>query len=59
MSSQFVYVQLNFGPKIGAERVPLIKQHEAVVEVPKDLVQRKQSALPCFQTGISAVRGTS
>jgi len=43
MSSQFFYVQLNFRPKIGVERVPLIKQHEAVVEVPKDLVQRKQS----------------
>jgi len=43
MSSQFFYVQLNFRPKIGAERVPLIKRHEAVVEVPKDLVQRKQS----------------
>jgi hypothetical protein len=25
--------------------VPLIKQHEAVVEVPKDLVQRKQSEI--------------
>ena len=43
MNSQFFYVQLNFRPKIGAERVPLIKQHEAVVEVPKDLVQRRQS----------------
>jgi|ERR1700722_6993831 hypothetical protein len=45
MSSQFFYVQLNFRPKIEAERVPLIKQHEAVVEVPKDLVQRKQSEI--------------
>jgi len=43
MDSQFFYVQLNFRPKIGTDRVPLIKQHEAVVEVPKDLVQRKQS----------------
>ena len=43
MNSQFFYVQLNFRPKIGADRVPLIKQHEAVVEVPKDLVQRKRS----------------
>ena len=43
MNSQFFYVQLNFRPKIGTDRVPLIKQHEAVVEVPKDLVQRKQS----------------
>ena len=45
MSSQFFYVQLNFRPKIEAERMPLIKQHEAVVEVPKDLVQRKQSEI--------------
>jgi hypothetical protein len=43
MSSQFFYVQLNFRPKIEAERLPLIQQHEAVVEVPKDLVQRKRS----------------
>jgi hypothetical protein len=43
MNSQSFYVQLNFRPKIGTDRVPLIKQHEAVVEVPKDLVQRKQS----------------
>jgi hypothetical protein len=43
MNSQFFYVQLNFRPKIGTDRVPLIKQHETVVEVPKDLVQRKQS----------------
>jgi hypothetical protein len=43
MNSQFFYVQLNFRPKIGADRVPLIKQHEAVVEVPKELLQRKQS----------------
>ena len=43
MNSQSFYVQLNFRPKIGTERVPQIKQHETVVEVPKDLVQRKQS----------------
>ena len=45
MSSQFFYVQLNFRPKIGADRMPLIKHHEAVVEVPKDLVQRRQSEI--------------
>src|ERR1700732_2984724 len=33
MNSQFFYVQLNFRPKIGADRVPLIIQHEAVVEI--------------------------
>jgi len=43
MSSQFFYVQLKFTPKMGIDRVPVITQHEAVVEVPKDLVQRKQS----------------
>ena len=43
MSSQFFYVQLKFTPKIETDRVPVTKQHEAVVEVPKDLVQRKQS----------------
>ncbi len=43
MNSQFFYVQLKFNPKIGTDRVPLTKQHEAVVEVPKDLVQLKQS----------------
>ena len=43
MSSRFFYVQLKFIPKMGIDRVPVITQHEAVVEVPKDLVQRKQS----------------
>ena len=28
---------------MGIDRVPVITRHEAVVEVPKDLVQRKQS----------------
>ena len=45
MSSQFFYVQLNFRPEIGADRMSLIKHHEAVVEVPKDLVQRRQSEI--------------
>jgi hypothetical protein len=43
MNSQFFYVQLKFRPKIENDSVPMTKQHEAVVEVPKDLVQRKQS----------------
>ena len=43
MSSHFFYVQLKFNPKIGTDRVPVTKRHEAVVEVPKDLVQLKQS----------------
>ena len=43
MSDQFFYVHLKFTPKIGTDRAPMTKQHEAVVEVPKDLVQRSQS----------------
>ena len=43
MSNQFFYVQLKFTPKIETNRVPMTKQQEAVVEVPKDLVERKQS----------------
>lgn len=45
MSDQFFYVQLKFTPKIGTESAPMTKQHEAVVEVPKYLVQRKQSEI--------------
>ena len=43
MSDQFFYVHLKFTPKIGSDRAPMTKQHEAVVEVPKDLVQCNQS----------------
>jgi hypothetical protein len=45
MSSRFFYVQLKFTPKIRSYSVPRNRQHGAVVEVPKDLVQRKQSAI--------------
>jgi hypothetical protein len=45
MSSRFFYVQLKFTPKIRADSLPRNKQHGAVVEVPTDLVQRKQSAI--------------
>ena len=45
MSSRFFYVQLKFTPKIRSYSVPTTRQHGAVVEVPKDLVQRKQSAI--------------
>ena len=45
MSSRFFYVQLKFTPKIRTDSVPRNKQHGAVVEVPTDLVQRKQSAI--------------
>jgi hypothetical protein len=43
MSKQFFYVQLKFTPKIGIHTQPITHQCEAVVEVPKKLVQRKQS----------------
>jgi hypothetical protein len=45
MSTRFFYVQLMFTPKIRANSVPRTKQHGAVVEVPKDLVRRKQSEI--------------
>ena len=38
MSDQFFYLQLNFTPKIGHT---FTDEREVVVEVPKDLVQRK------------------
>jgi hypothetical protein len=43
MSGRFFYVQLTFIPKSGLKGLPTSKQHGAVVEVSKDLVQRKQS----------------
>ena len=43
MSSQFFYVQLKFNPKIGTDKMPVTRRHEAVVEVPRDLVEGKQS----------------
>jgi len=45
MSSRFFYVQLRFTPKSGLRELSMTKQHGAVVEVPKDLVQRKQSEI--------------
>jgi hypothetical protein len=45
MSSRFFYVQLRFIPKSGLKELPMSKQHGAVVEVPKDLVQHKRSEI--------------
>ena len=45
MSSRFFYVELKFIPKSGVRELSMTKQHGAVVEVPKDLVQRKQSEI--------------
>jgi hypothetical protein len=39
------YVQLKFTPRIRTYTVPMTKQHGAVVEVPKDLVQRKEAEI--------------
>ncbi len=45
MSSRFFYVQPKFTPKIRTSSVPPTKQHGAMVQVPKDLVQRMQSEI--------------
>jgi hypothetical protein len=42
MSSQFLYLQLKFKPKIGHT---VTDEREVVVEVPKDLVQRKSELI--------------
>ena len=44
-SEQFYYIDLKFIPKIGIPTLPVTYQHEAVVEVPKDLVQRKSESI--------------
>jgi hypothetical protein len=43
MRGEYFYVRFRFSPKIGARTGTISRQHEVVVEVPKDLVQRKQS----------------
>jgi hypothetical protein len=42
MSGEYFYVRFRFRPKIGLRTGPTTRQNEAVVEVPKYLVQRKQ-----------------
>ena len=42
MSDQFFYLQLKFIPKIGHT---ITDEREVVVEVPKDLVQRKSESI--------------
>src|ERR1700681_2597679 len=44
MSDEYFYVRFRFSPKMGVRTGPTARQHEAVVEVPRDLIQRKQSA---------------
>lgn len=55
MSKQFFYVQLKFTPKTGNHTVPITHQREAVVEVPKYLVQRKQSEVKNENSGQEAI----
>ena len=43
MSRQFFYMELKFTPKIRTGAMPILHQHAAVIEVPKDLVHSRQS----------------
>jgi hypothetical protein len=43
MSDEYFYVRFRFSAKIGVPTGPTPRQHEAVVEVPRDLVKRKKS----------------
>jgi hypothetical protein len=43
MGDQYFYVRFRFSAKIGVRSGTTTRQHEAVVEVPKDRVQRKKS----------------
>ena len=43
MSDEYFYVRFRFSVKIGVRSGTTTRQHEAVVEVPRDLVQRKKS----------------
>jgi hypothetical protein len=45
MNEQFLYIQLKFTPKITTAAVPMSQQREVVIEVPRDLLQSKQSEL--------------
>jgi hypothetical protein len=45
MKDLFFYVHFTFIPKMAAHKSLIIHRREAVVEVPEDLVQRKQSEL--------------
>jgi hypothetical protein len=45
MSEQFFYVHLKFIPKIVTLTAPMLRRRDVVVEVPKTLVQHRQSEL--------------
>src|SRR6478735_281563 len=51
MSAQFFYVHLKFTPKIATHTMPITHHHEAVIEVPKDLVQLRQSEIVSENSG--------
>jgi hypothetical protein len=55
MSKQFFYVQLKFTPKTGIDTVPITRQREEVVEVPKNLVQRKKTEVTNENPGREAI----
>jgi hypothetical protein len=42
MSEQYFYVGFKFSPKFGVHTVRTTRGHEAIVEVPKELVRQKQ-----------------
>jgi hypothetical protein len=43
MSDEYFYVRFRFSPKLGVRTGPTTRPQQAVVEVPRDLVRRKQS----------------
>ena len=45
MNEQFLYIQLKFTQKIRTAAMPMPHQREVVIEVPRDLLQSKQSHL--------------
>jgi hypothetical protein len=55
MSKQFFYIQLKFTPKTGNQAVPITRQREAVVEVPRYLVQRKQAGAKSENSGQESI----
>jgi hypothetical protein len=44
MNGEYFYVRFRFSPKIGVRIGPITRQYEAIVEVPRDLIQRKLAA---------------
>ena len=54
MSAQFFYIHLRFTPKIGIHSIP-ITHHEAVIEVPKDLVRLRQTETGGRNSGENAI----